>query len=82
MAEYIGDLSIDGSEGPWHAIHGGDDLVRCSDCAKYAPDDCPVMPLKKKVDDERIGENPYARVLASVWFPDGYCAWGLRKEDA
>lgn len=67
MAEYIGDLSIDGSEGPWHAIHGGDDLVRCADCRHWATD--------MRHTGGCVGK-------AGKPDPDGYCAWAERREGA
>lgn len=83
MAEYIidmGNVPMNRRSAEVDAALRGT-LVRCNDCLKYATYDCPRMALKNEHDRARIAENPFTRILLCVHYPDGYCAWGERREE-
>ncbi len=76
MAEYVCEMTDDypgvpyGSDDYSGTVERRELIVRCRDCAMY--DDEDGMCVR---DPEHTGRGWYAR-------PDGFCAWGERKEES
>lgn len=69
MGEYI--VGTDGDQGHWLTNEW---IVRCRDCTYY--DDEPDL----ESNESKCWRDPNHRGI-SVWTrPDGFCAWGKRKD--
>ena len=64
MSEYI--VGTDGHEGNWLT---GEEIVRCRDCKDYRASDATCHSWQWHNWDAAIDVEP-----------DGFCAWGVRKE--
>ena len=74
MTEYI--TATDGHEGHWLT---GEEIVRCRDCEHIHEHD-----LSAYYSDHEHDHYSCCRLLEPGAFsvePDGFCSWGIRKED-
>jgi len=69
IAEYV--YGTDGNQGHWLT---GEEIVRCRDCRYY--DDEPDLTS----DTPKCWRDPEHRGTAIWTRPDGFCAWGERKD--
>lgn len=66
MSEYI--YGTDGHEGHWLT---GEEIVRCGDCRHYDQNDDP---------SEVYPDRYLCDLMANFLHPDGFCAWGERRD--
>ena len=77
MAEYV--YGTDGHEGHWLT---GERIVRCRDCkhSSVSFDETRTMCRYWSMNSYDDSESSHGYTLYPVVKPDGFCAWGERKE--